>query len=62
MEVSEAQLNGIAMFAITVGLDPSREEKIRKCDCESCKAAAVILDLVKDRMIAIGEAEHVRKS
>ena len=62
MQVSEEQLNGIAMFALTVGLDISLEEKIRKCTCESCKAAAVILDLVRDRMQAICEAEHARKS
>lgn len=62
--LDEKQLNAIAMYALMTGLDGSEEitKHVKECDCDRCKAALVILEIVGDRISAISEAENATKS
>ena len=60
--VDDGLLNTIALFALHSGLDPFNEKKIRKCKCDGCSNASLILDLVGQRMRDIVNADGARKS
>ena len=62
MQITEEDLNNIAIYAIVTGLDPERRERIEACECKSCIAAAGILRLVGDRIETIIEAEGATKN